>query len=287
MSLRALLRRNRRLQWPLGAALFVAAATPWVIGRSTDLQAQRRTPTPVFGYKVVNAYPHDPEAYTQGLIYRGGFLYESTGLNGRSTLRKVKLETGEVLQQRRIDAAHFAEGLAEWKGELVQLTWQSNVAFVYDLATLAPKRQYKFSGEGWGLAAGPDAFYLSDGSPAGIIRVLDPGTFAERRRITVRDGDQVIKDLNELEFVKGEIWANVWHTDRIARIDPKTGRVTGWIDLSGLMGMYRLEAEAVLNGIAEDPATGRLFVTGKLWPRLFEIQIVPKAAVRTRGGKER
>jgi glutaminyl-peptide cyclotransferase len=255
--------------------LVAAAATPLVIHAAIgSVHAQRRTPTPVFGYKVVNAYPHDTEAYTQGLIYRGGFLYESTGQYGRSTLRKVKLETGEVLQQRRIDQAHFAEGLAEWKGQLVQLTWQSNVAFVYDLATFTSKRQHKFPGEGWGLAAGPDALYLSDGSEH--IRILDPETFAERRRITVRDGGQAIDQLNELEFVRGELWANVWHTDRIARINPKTGRVTGWIDLSGLMGMYRLEAEAVLNGIAEDPATGRLFVTGKLWPRLFEIQIVPR-----------
>jgi glutaminyl-peptide cyclotransferase len=285
VSLTGLLRPRRRTRVALTATLLAAAATPLVIDPATELQAQRRTPTPVFGYKVVNAYPHDPDAYTQGLIYRGGFLYESTGLNGRSTLRKVKLETGEVLQQRRIDPAHFAEGLTEWKGQLIQLTWQSNVAFVYDMATFVPKRQYTFPGEGWGLAAGPDALYLSDGDPD--IRVLDPETFAERRRITVRDGGQPIDELNELEFVKGELWANVWHTDRIARIDPKTGRVTGWIDLSGLMGMYRLDAEAVLNGIAEAPATGRLFVTGKNWPRLIEIQVVPKAVARTRGGKER
>jgi glutaminyl-peptide cyclotransferase len=257
----------------------VAGSTPWVIEATGALHAQRRASTPIFGYKVVKAYPHDPEAYTQGLIYRGGFLYESTGHYGRSTLRKVKLETGEVLQQRSLDHSHFGEGLAEWKGQLVQLTWQSNVAFVYDLATFTPKRQHRYPGEGWGLAAGPDAMYLSDGSTD--IRVLDPDTFAERRRITVRDGGQPIDQLNELEFVKGEIWANVWHTDRIARVDPKTGRVTGWIDLSGLMGMYRLDAEAVLNGIAEDPATGRLFVTGKWWPRLFEIQIVPKSPKRT------
>jgi glutamine cyclotransferase len=270
----------RRSRLALAGVLLAAAAACALVSDSpTGLQAQRRTPTPVFGYKVVNAYPHDAEAYTQGLIYRGGFLYESTGLYGRSTLRKVKLETGEVLQQRRIDTAHFAEGLAEWKGQLVQLTWETNVAFVYDLATFAPKRQHRFPGEGWGLTAGPDAFYLSDGSTD--IRVLDPETFAERRRFTVRDGGQAIDELNELEFVRGELWANVWHTDRIARIDPKTGRVTGWIDLSGLMGMYRLEAEAVLNGIAEDPATGRLFVTGKLWPRLFEIQVVPKSPARS------
>ena len=228
------------------------------------------------GYRVVKAYPHDPDAYTQGLIYRGGFLYESTGRNGQSTLRKVTLETGAVVQQRRIDAAHFAEGLTEWKGRLYQLTWQSNVAFVYDLATFAPVRTLPYPGEGWGLTAAPEGLILSDGTAD--LRVLDPETFREIRRITVRDAGVPIDQLNELEFVRGEVWANVWHTNRIARIAPQTGQVVGWIDLSGLMSTYRLEAEAVLNGIAYDAATQRLFVTGKLWPRLFEIQVVVKPA---------
>ncbi len=235
----------------------------------------QRAATPVFGYRVVKAYPHDADAYTQGLIFHDGVLYESTGRNGKSTLRKVKLETGAVLQQRPIDAAHFAEGLAEWKGRLIQLTWQSNVAFVYDRATFATIKTLRYPGEGWGLTAGTDGLILSDGTAD--LRVLDPDTLREIRRVTVKDAGVAIDQLNELEFVRGEVWANVWHTNRIARIDPKTGRVTGWIDLSGLMGMYRLDAEAVLNGIAHDPASGRLFVTGKLWPRLFEIQVVPKA----------
>jgi glutaminyl-peptide cyclotransferase len=256
------------------AASAVLAACGILVGRPVDLRAQRRAPTPVSGYRVIKAYPHDPDAYTQGLIYRGGFLYESTGQNGRSTLRKVKLETGEVLQQRRVDNAHFAEGLAEWKGRLFQLTWQSNVAFVYDLATLAPVKTLKYPGEGWGLTSGPDSLILSDGTAD--LRFLDPTTFKELRRVTVRDGGAAIDQLNELELVRGEVWANVWHTDRIARIDPRTGRVTGWIDLSGLMSMYRLDAEAVLNGIAYDPASQRLFVTGKNWPKLFEIQVVPR-----------
>ena len=259
---------------------FVAAAAvgaSWLLAAQTAaLLAQRRAATPVSGYRVVNAYPHDPDAYTQGLIYRGGFLYESTGRNGQSTLRKVKLETGAVVQQRRIDAAHFAEGLAEWKGRLYQLTWQSNVAFVYDLATFAPVRTLRYPGEGWGLTAAPDGLILSDGTAD--LRVLDPETFREIRRVTVRDAGVPIDQLNELEFVRGEVWANVWHTDRIARIAPQTGRVVGWIDLSGLMSTYRLDAEAVLNGIAYDAATQRLFVTGKLWPRLFEIQVVPGQA---------
>jgi glutamine cyclotransferase len=259
---------------------FVAAAAvgaSWPFGtQSAALLAQRRPATPVSGYRVVNAYPHDPDAYTQGLIYRGGFLYESTGRNGQSTLRKVTLETGAVVQQRRIDHAHFAEGLAEWKGRLYQLTWQSNVAFVYDLASFAPVRTLRYPGEGWGLTAAPEGLILSDGTAD--LRVLDPETFREIRRVTVRDAGVPIDQLNELEFVRGEVWANVWHTDRIARIAPQTGRVVGWIDLSGLMATYRLDAEAVLNGIAYDAATQRLFVTGKLWPRLFEIQVVAKPA---------
>jgi glutaminyl-peptide cyclotransferase len=264
------------------ATAAVLSVSALVVAGVAGLFAQRRAPaqsqTPVAGYRVVNAYPHDPDAYTQGLIYRDGVLFESTGRNGQSTLRKVKLETGAVLQQRHVDAAHFAEGLAEWKGRLFQLTWQSNVAFVYDLATFAPVKTLKYPGEGWGLTAGPDGLILSDGTAQ--LRVLDPETFRELRRVTVRDGGVPVEQLNELEFVRGEVWANVWHSNRIARIAPQTGRVVGWIDLSGLMGMYRLDAEAVLNGIAHDPKTDRLFVTGKLWPRLFEIQIVPKAAPR-------
>lgn len=266
------------------AASAALAACGILVSRAVDLRAQRRAPTPVSGYRVVKSYPHDANAYTQGLIFRGGFLYESTGQHGQSTLRKVKLETGEVLQQRRIDSVHFAEGLTEWKGRLFQLTWQSNVAFVYDLATFAPVTTLKYPGEGWGLTAGPDSLILSDGTAD--LRFLDPATFKELRRVTVRDGSTAIDQLNELEFVRGEVWANVWHTDRIARIHPRTGRVTGWIDLSGLMSMYRLDAESVLNGIAYDPASQRLFVTGKMWPKLFEIQVVPKPAAAGQRSEE-
>jgi glutaminyl-peptide cyclotransferase len=267
---------------PRAFAALGAAVACWAVAApfTSTLSAQRAaaSATPVSGYRVVNAYPHDPDAYTQGLIFRDGVLYESTGRNGKSTLRKVKLETGAVLQQRTIDPAHFAEGLAEWKGRLFQLTWQSNVAFVYDLTTFNPVKTLRFPGEGWGLAASPEGLILSDGTAD--LRVLEPESFHELRRVTVRDGGQAIDQLNELEFVRGEVWANVWHTNRIARIAPRTGRVVGWIDLSGLMGMYRLDPEAVLNGIAFDAASGRLFVTGKLWPKLFEIQVVPRAPGR-------
>lgn len=240
---------------------------------SVGLDAQRRPP--VDTYRVLKVYPHDPTAFTQGLIYRDGVLYESTGSHqGRqSTLRKVKLETGEVLQTQRVDPQHFGEGLAEMNGQLVQLTWQSNVAFAYDLATFALRKTFKYTGEGWGLTGDGKRFILSDGTEH--LRFFDPSTFLERGRVTVTDGGQPVKNLNELEFVKGEIYANVWHTDRIARIAPQTGRVLGWIDLTGLMAGYRLDdGEAVLNGIGHDPATNHLFVTGKLWPRLFEIEIV-------------
>jgi glutaminyl-peptide cyclotransferase len=263
---------NPRLAFTaLAAALAAVPAVP--IDSPPELLAQGRAPIDTF--RVVKAYPHDEAAYTQGLIYRDGFLFESTGLNGRSSLRRVRLETGEVLQQRRVDRAYFAEGLAEWNGQLVQLTWQSNIAFVYDLGTFAPRRTLKYSGEGWGLTRDQRGFILSDGTQD--LRFLDPDTFREVRRVAVTDGGVPIRHLNELEYIGGEIYANVWQTDRIARISPETGRVLRWIDLRGLMSTaYRLDSEAVLNGIAYDTVTRRLFVTGKLWPRLFHIEIVAR-----------
>lgn len=256
------------------SVLVLAAGASWLApGGAPELVAQKAAPVDTF--RVVNAYPHDATAYTQGLIYHQGFLFESTGLNGQSTLRKVRLETGEVVQRHRLDTAYFAEGLAEWNGQLVQLTWRSNIAFVYDLATFAPRRTFGYTGEGWGLTRDRERFILSDGSES--LRFLHPDTFREVRRVTVTDGGVPVRDLNELEYVRGEVFANVWHTDRVARISPESGRVVGWIDLRGLMSTaYRLDPEAVLNGIAYDAASNRLFVTGKLWPRLFEIEVVPR-----------
>ena len=257
-----------------GIGCAVAAFT-WWLTTSHVYEVAAQAATPVDTYRVVNSYPHDSAAYTQGLVYRDGFLYESTGLRGSSSLRKVRLETGEVVQQRRVDQAHFAEGLADWKDQLVQLTWQSNVAFVYDRASFAPRRTFSFSGEGWGLTHDEQRFILSDGTEQ--LRFLDPETFREIGRVAVADGRTPVRDLNELEYIRGEVYANVWHTDRIARISPQTGRVTRWIDLRGLLPAgYRLDPQAVLNGIAYDAAGDRLFVTGKLWPRLFEIRIVPR-----------
>jgi glutaminyl-peptide cyclotransferase len=234
-------------------------------------QKSATAPAAVFGYEVVNVYPHDRAAFTQGLLYRDGVLYESTGLNGRSSLRKVQLETGKVLQQSNVDARYFAEGLTDWGTRLVQLTWNTNVGFVYDLATLKPTRTFSYAGEGWGLAHDDRRLIMSDGSST--LRFLDPQTFAVAGQIPVVDGDTPVRDLNELEFIDGQVYANVWLTDRIAIIAPATGRVTGWINLAGLLARGSVSGDAVLNGIAYDASRKRLFVTGKLWPSLFEIRV--------------
>jgi glutamine cyclotransferase len=229
---------------------------------------------PVFGYTIVHAYPHDRDAFTQGLEYVDGVIYEGTGLNGRSSIRKVKLETGEVLQKRDLPQQHFGEGVTLVGPVLFQLTWQSGIAFTYDRTTFAPKGSFKYTGEGWGLTHDRDNLIMSDGTE--FLRVLDPATFGERRRIKVTALGQPVKNLNELEYVKGEILANVWMTDAIARIDPGSGRVNGYIDLRGILPAGQQSSDAVLNGIAYDAAGDRLFVTGKLWPRIFEIRLVPR-----------
>jgi glutamine cyclotransferase len=226
-----------------------------------------------FGYRVVRTYPHDARAYTQGLLFRDGVLYESTGLNGRSSLRKVRLETGEILQERAVDATYFAEGLTDWQNRLIQLTWRSNIGFVYDVATFAPIRTFSYPGEGWGLTNDGSRLIMSDGQAAGELRFLDPSTLRELGRVVVRDNGVPVPALNELEYVKGDVLANVYQTNRICRIDPRTGRVTGWIDLSGLLPPADRAGTDVLNGIAYDARGDRLFVTGKLWPRLFEIAL--------------
>ena len=224
------------------------------------------------GYRVVHSYPHDAQAFTQGLVFAEGHLYESTGQVGHSSLRMVDLETGRVLQELPVPEPYFAEGLTTWGSALVQLTWQSHVAFVYDRFSFRHLSMGKYVGEGWGLTTDGKALILSDGTAQ--LRFLNPVTFHELRRITVKDHGRPVTKLNELEMVKGEIYANVWYSDRIARIAPVTGKVLGWIDLRGLLpSSERRDPEAVLNGIAYDAAHDRLFVTGKLWPRLFEIKI--------------
>ena len=234
------------------------------------------TPTPEYTFEVLHVYPHDPHAFTQGLAYRDGFLYESTGLNGRSSLRKVRLESGEVIQRIDLGKDYFGEGMTLLNHTVVQLTWLSHTGFVYDLTGFHLLRQFAYSGEGWGLTTHGRELLLSDGTAD--IRVLDPVTFQEKRHFSVHDGSDPVAKLNELEFVEGQIYANVWQTDRIARISPKSGRVVGWIDLTGILSpMYRREQNAVLNGIAYDPQQKRLFVTGKLWPSVFQIRVVPKS----------
>jgi glutaminyl-peptide cyclotransferase len=226
---------------------------------------------PVAGYLIQHVYPHDPGAFTQGLQYVDGVLYEGTGLNGRSSIRKVNLETGEVLQQRSVPAAYFGEGIVVWHNRLIELTWQSQVAFIYDRDTFNPTGTFHYEGEGWGLTHDGKNLIMSDGSAA--LRVLDPDTFAERRRINVTANGVPVRNLNELEWVQGEIFANVWQTNYIARVSPATGAVTGWIDLHGLLTAEEARRADVLNGIAYDAAHDRLFVTGKLWPKIFELTL--------------
>ena len=256
--------------------LLVPARAPHAGADGAAQRGAKAGPAPVYGYTVVRTYPHDRDAFTQGLVYHRGVLYEGTGLHGRSSVRRVRLETGEVLQIRRLDPKYFGEGIAVWNDSLIQLTWQSEIGFVYDLETFEPRRTFPYTGEGWGLTHDGTRLIMSNGSETGTLRFLDPHTLRETGRLTVRDAGVPVAGLNELEYVKGEIYANVWNTERIARISPKTGQVTGWIDLRGLLDPREAAGVDVLNGIAYDAEKDRLFVTGKLWPRIFEIQVVKR-----------
>jgi glutamine cyclotransferase len=226
------------------------------------------------GYEIVHTYPHDPRAFTQGLLYVDGHLYESTGLRGQSSIRMLDLNTGRVLQRYDLPADYFGEGLTDWGSTLVQLTWQAHKGFVYDRFSFALLRTFSYAGEGWGLTHDDKQLIMSDGTS--YLWFLDPKSFRETRRIHVTtENGQEIPDLNELEYVRGEIYANIWHSDRIARISPKTGKLLGWIDLNGLRDpSTAANPDAVLNGIAYDAKENRLFVTGKLWPKLYEIKVV-------------
>ena len=231
-------------------------------------------PAPVWGFRVVATYPHDSRAFTQGLLYLDGELYESTGQIGHSTIRRVRLEDGEVLQSVDIPRGLFGEGLVNWGDQLINITWQDGVGYRWDRRTLRRLSEWRYRGEGWGLTQNGRDIIMSDGTPE--LRFLDPVTLQERRRIRVTDGGSPIARLNEIEWVNGEIFANVWMTPMIARINPDTGRVTGWIDLTALAAQRDgWRRDDVLNGIAYDPAGDRLFVTGKNWPRLYEIDLVP------------
>ena len=236
----------------------------------------RRKHTPECSFQIVRQFPHDSSAFTQGLAYRDGYIYEGTGLTGHSSLRQIRIGSGEVVRKVDLPPDTFGEGITLSKNQVVQLTWLSRTGFVYDLKDFHLLRKFSYSGEGWGLATDDHNLFMSDGTSE--IRVLDSKTFREKSRLKVRDRTQPIEKLNELEFVEGEILANVWHTDRIARISPQTGQVLGWIDLKGLLSpVYHVGPEAVLNGIAYDRGGKRLFVTGKLWPKIFEIRLLPKS----------
>lgn len=252
-------------------------------GGTTDTSARANTPPPppapeipVYGYEVVKSYPHDPMAFTQGLIFDNGVFYESTGLHDSSYLRKVEIETGRVLQERKVPKEHFAEGLALLDGKLYQLTWQSHVCFVYDKESFQPVDTFNYYNEGWGIATDGTVLMMSDGS--NFIRYIDPAGFQVQRVLGVFIGHTPVNALNELEYVKGEIWANIWQSDRIARIDPATGAVKGWIDLAGILPQNeRTPQSDVMNGIAYDPKGDRIFITGKRWPKVYEIRLKEKA----------
>ena len=222
---------------------------------------------------VVHSYPHDPAAFTEGLFIRNGKLYEGTGIEGSSDIRRVDLATGTVELRRAVDPKVFGEGIIAFGDVLYELTWKSGKAFTYDLATFQPRAQtFTYTGEGWGLTTDGESLIMSNGSAQ--LRFLDPKTFAVRRTIDVHDGSSPVSQLNELEWVKGELLANIWQSDQIVRIDPKTGAVTGWVDLTGILpATERTGHEDVLNGIAYDSTADKLYVTGKYWPKLFEIRM--------------
>jgi glutamine cyclotransferase len=229
--------------------------------------------TPIYGYRVLATFPHDPNAFTEGLVYFQGYLYEGTGLNGRSSIRQQNLTSGEVLRSVALPEQYFGEGVTILGERVYQLTWQSNVGFVYDL-NFTPVRNFSYVTEGWGLTNNGSHLIMSDGTAN--LYFLDPGNLTVVEYVQVRDGTSPVTQLNELEYVNGEVWANVWKTDLVARISPATGSVLGWIDISGLLSpAERLRPVDVLNGIAYDAASDRLLVTGKLWPTIFQIELVP------------
>ncbi len=248
------------------AATQAASATP----RAPGSPLPTATPLPL---RVVAVYPHDRTAFTQGLVYADGVLYESTGLYGQSSLRRVALESGAVEQAVGVAPEFFAEGLALVGDRLFQLTWQSHVGFIYERDSLARVGEFSYAGEGWGLTTDGARLIMSDGTAT--LRFLDPQTLSQIGQVEVRASGVPVARLNELEWVEGEVWANIWQTDFIARIDPASGAVLAWVDLSGLLSAEKRAQTDVLNGIAYDAAGRRLFVTGKLWPYLFEIEVLP------------
>ena len=261
---------NRLLKFSIPAVVILIAVVSvfaWRHFRNTD-------DSEVWTYKIVNTFHHDRDAFTQGLVFENGVLYEGTGIPGRSELRKVELETGEVLQRYKLPDKFFGEGITIFKNRIIQLTYQSNVGFVYDKNSFELLREFSYSTEGWGLTHNGTHLIMSDGTP--MLYFLHPETLKQINRMMVFEQDRPLWGLNELEYVNGEIYANVWPTDRIVRIVPETGKVVGWIDMKGLLPPEDRDEEVdVFNGIAYDPGNNRLFVTGKFWPKLFELKLIP------------
>ena len=236
---------------------------------------------PVYTYKVVNTYPHDRSAFTEGLVFEDGVLYEGTGLHGYSNLRRVKLKTGEILQIRELLPQFFGEGVTIYKNKIIQLTWQSNIGFVYDKYSFKLLQEFNYPDEGWGITHDGKHLIMSDGTST--LHFLDPETFGEISQIEVYADNIPVTRINELEYIQGEIYANIWQTERIARIDPITGQVIGWIDLKGILSPEDdSETVDVLNGIAYDAKNDRLFVTGKFWPKLFEIELMGQGTAESK-----
>jgi glutamine cyclotransferase len=282
--------KNANPVWRARVPLFLAALFACAAGCGRRAEASAAASVPAsppasaaaadaavvhYGYEIVHAWPHDPRAFTQGLVFRNGNFLESTGLNGRSSLREVDLETGRVLKQVAVAPAYFAEGLAVIGDRAFQLTWQSQKGFVYDADTFRLEREFSYAGEGWGFATDGRELILSDGTSR--LRFLDPATLAVTRSVEVTLEGRPVERLNELELIRGEVFANVWQTDEVLRIDPASGRVRGVIDFSGLLAPQERGPETdVLNGIAYDAEHDRLFVTGKCWPRVFEVRLKRK-----------
>jgi glutamine cyclotransferase len=260
-------------QFLLTVFLFGAASFAPSCG-NTATSVSRNPDPAMYTFRIVHSYPHDRRAFTQGLVYFNGRLYESTGLYGSSSIRLVKLETGEVLRIHNLPERYFGEGIALFDDKIIQLTWKSNLGFVYNRESFDQIREFGYTTEGWGITHDGQKLIMSDGSSTLFFR--DPETLRETGRLAVRDRGKPVSNLNELEYIRGKIYANVWQTDRIAQIDPEDGRVTGWIDLTGIVAHLDLSQPIdVLNGIAYDGENNRIFVTGKLWPKLFEIELVP------------
>jgi glutamine cyclotransferase len=264
---------RRRLR--LAAVAVGLAAAAMVLAFFFQLRMRKNSP-PVLQCEVIASYPHAADAFTQGLVLEDGVLYEGTGGLGASTLRKVTPATGEVVQRIDLDPRHFGEGIAIVGDEIYQLTWRSQVGFVYDKHTFQKLREFRYKGEGWGLTYDGKHLILSDGSD--VLRFFDPRTFREARRLHVTSAGRGLHQLNELEYADGFVYANLWHSDYLVKISPQSGEVVAWIDARGLWPSRLRDREAVLNGIAHDPTTNRFFLTGKNWPTLFEVQFVEPAS---------